>query len=38
MIKQNYETVFEIKWPENILWFNNEPKQITAISNSIDFF
>lgn len=38
MIKQNYETVFEIKWPENILWFNKEPKQITAIANSIDFF
>ncbi|MFK7967917.1 MAG: hypothetical protein AB8B68_01975 [Rickettsiaceae bacterium] len=38
IVKQHYEQVFEIKWPENILWPNKKPKQITAISNSIDFF
>ena len=38
IIKQNYKKVFKIKWPENILWPNKKPKQITSIVNSIDFF
>ena len=38
IIKQNYNKVFKIQWPENILWPNKKPKQITSIVNSIDFF
>ena len=38
MIKQNYEEVFNIKWPENILWPGKESVQVTATVNAIDFF
>lgn len=38
LIKQNYENVFQVKWPVGVLWPNNEPKQITSITNSIDLF
>lgn len=38
MIKQNYEGVFNVKWPENILWPEKEPVQVTATANAIDLF
>ncbi len=38
MIKQNYEGVFNVKWPENILWSEKEPVQVTATANAIDLF
>lgn len=38
IIKQNYEKVFNVKWPENILWPEKEPIQVTSTVNAIDFF
>ncbi len=38
IIKQNYQEIFEIKWPENILWPEKKLVQVTSIINSIDLF
>ena len=38
MIKQNYEDAFNVKGPENILWPEKEPVQVTATANAIDLF
>jgi hypothetical protein len=38
VIKQNYENIFDIKWPEDILWQDKTPLKITAKTNAIDLF
>lgn len=36
IIKQNHQAIYQVTWPDNVLWPNRVVTQITATTNSID--